>query len=455
MSQIKRPHFGTDGIRGNADADLNDDFIFALGKSIYASILDIQNGLEEFTILIGTDTRTSGTRIKNALSAGLQHSGVKIIDVGILPTPAISLNAKIENAYACAITASHNPSEDNGIKVFAKGGAKTDDKFETLIENYLDKYISLDEEPDITELKMSDGIKNAYTNYLSWLKDFFDPQNLKGLKVALDCANGASFDTGPKTFSNLGAQVEAINIENDGTNINKNCGATNLESLQNHVNKVDIDIAFAFDGDADRIIVLDQNGKMYDGDYILALLAKELKSEPKTVVATTMSNGALKRYLEDTKVNFLQTDVGDKNVAIGMLDSNAKIGGEQSGHIIHKDYADFGDGVLIALLISNIFIKNRIIFPNLKASEMLDLFTPMVQLHDKVKVANKTLASSSTKIREAIDSQLSILGSNARIVIRPSGTENVVRVMVEADDEDSAKNSIAILIDVVKENCKE
>lgn len=453
MSVSIRPHFGTDGIRGNAERDLTDKFVVALGKSIASAIFDdLKNKnatTDQVTVLIGRDSRSSGIRIEAALSEGLILGGCLVKFLGILPTPAIAINAQELGTYACAITASHNPAQDNGIKVFASGGIKTDDLFENNIEKYLDIYIedlNIDYEK---QFEIFDLTESALKTYCSFLMSKFNDLDLSGISIALDCANGASYEVAPSIFETFGANVLAINTQSDGVNINNKCGATDLDSLINFVKENNVDIAFAFDGDADRIMLLDENANVYDGDYILALLAKELKIDPKVVVATSMSNGSLKQYLDSIDYEFIETDVGDKNVAIAMAESNSTLGGEQSGHIIALDYSPFGDGILIALLISKILLSKKV-----KASEILNLFTPMVQLHEKVVVANKAKAVSSDKIEQSMEEHLELLGDNARIVIRPSGTEDIVRIMVEANKKDLAIRSMNELIDVVKESCK-
>ena len=459
MNQL-RPHFGTDGIRGNAENELTDDFVFALGQAISTAIFDeiTKNKSDEIVeIIIGRDTRISGARIEKHMSDGLIMGGARVTSVGILPTPAISLNVEKQNVYACAITASHNPAEDNGIKVFMRGGTKTDEEFEAKIEHYLDIYLNSKTKVEVLhEFEVKDATGFSFDTYIAWLSTLFSDLSLNDVTVALDCANGASYETAPTIFEQLGAKVLAINTENNGVNINNKCGATHLESLQNFVKKSNtIDLAFAFDGDADRIVVVDEIGNVYDGDYILALLASEMGFDPRIVVATSMSNGALKQYLSTINYDFLETQVGDKNVAIGMAETGAKIGGEQSGHIIVTDYAPFGDGVLIALLISKIYASKKIEDETIKLSEMLNLFTPMVQLHEKVVVSNKFKAESSPKISDATQAHLEKLGEGSRIVIRPSGTENIVRIMVEASEKELAEKSMKDLISVVEEACKE
>ena len=457
MSITQRPHFGTDGIRGNAEQELTNHFVYALGKAIGSAIIDEHpDDIEFIEIIIGRDTRRSGERILYSLASGLSSLGINVVNIGILPTPGISLNAEKRNSYACAITASHNPVQDNGIKVFSQGGVKTDEIFEEKIESLLNKFLQDEYDTDnFATIKINDNSKLAYETYINWLHSVFETLSLSGLTIALDCANGASCKPAPEIFTKLDANVLAINTQENGININNKCGATNLESLTKFVNTNPVDIAFAFDGDADRIIVLDENAKIYNGDHILALFALNQNLDPKTVVATSMSNGGLKQFLNNIDTNFIETEVGDKNVTQAMKVSSSKIGGEQSGHIIHSDYAFFGDGVLIALLISEIYAKKKKIMQKYKSSELLNLFEPMVQIHEKVQVSNKALAATSINIEEAIKQHLFMLGENARIVIRPSGTENIVRIMVEADEKDMAEKSIIELIDIVKESCKE
>ena len=447
---ITRPKFGTDGVRGTFGKDIDSEYAFVLGIAIARTL----GTNAEF--IVGRDTRGTGQVLSNALIDGLESVGAVVIDIGILPTPGIAAIARRDSKRACVITASHNPASDNGIKVFETGGVKITSEIEELIENEIDALYAL--ETSFVENNRRTETGTIFSQeYVSQLVDEIGSRSLEGLKVVLDCANGASYSTAPSAFLLCGARVNAINIESDGLNINNECGATHLSALVKEVLETKADVGFAFDGDADRVIVVDEKGVVRDGDYILALFAKEMKSNEQlsgnSIVATSMSNGGLKIFCNENGIEFLETQVGDKYVLEALLDNDFSLGGEQSGHIIRRDFSDWGDGTLNALLVSRILNELRINNSGFKVSEAFDLFIPLVQKHSKVPASHKAMASDNREIIEATEKELAILGNESRIIIRPSGTEPVVRITVEGKLESEVVNSMERLEKIVESVC--
>ncbi len=446
-----RPHFGTDGVRGTFNDALTPEFVYLLGVAVAQVMPNVE-------FIVGRDTRMSGPVLRDALISGLVSGGAQATDIGIITTPGIAANAYANNVAACAITASHNPASDNGIKVFGVGGVKIDSKTEGQIEQTVSRLIEADHPVEIIPiLEVGEERAAAHERYKSFLIDKAGECDLSGLRIVLDCANGASFDMAPEIFSTYGADVIAVNTESDGVRINDQCGATHLRSLCDSVATYKADIGFAFDGDADRVMVVDNKGIVRNGDDILALFAAYLKKNSllkhDLVVATAMSNGGLGTFLKDNSVELRETPVGDKYVLAEMITSGATLGGEQSGHIIRADKTMWGDGILNALLISSLFAEHRRGEPTVTSFELFDLFTPMVQLHDQIHVMHKEIARDNPRIAQSIDQECALLGPNARIIIRPSGTEDVVRITVEGLIEKSAQESMDRLTKVITEVC--
>lgn len=449
---FSRPHFGTDGVRGEYGKNLTDEFVFYLGQAI---ALCLGTNIE---FVVGRDTRKSGTILEKSLVAGLISKGAKVQSLGVLPTPGVAFIARRDLVRACVITASHNPPSDNGIKVFDIGGVKIDSKVESAIEKELETLINTGNYP--TNFQELDVIASdqAYKDYVGYLLDALGGTQLDGLKIVLDCANGAAFNVAPAVFLLAGAVVVAINTDSDGININENCGATHLDELRKQVLFHQANIGFAFDGDADRLMVVDNKSNVHNGDSILALFALDMASKNelsnKTVVATSMSNGGLKTFLTKNGLSLVETAVGDKYVLEEMLSNDYSLGGEQSGHIIRTDHAIWGDGVLNALLISKIFKYLNGLGPAISAEKMFSLFTPMAQMHAKISVSNKLKSVNNEVILSAIEQEIEILGKESRVIIRPSGTEEVVRITVEGLNEESLHASIDRLSLVIKEECE-
>ncbi|HMS24113.1 MAG TPA: phosphoglucosamine mutase [Acidimicrobiia bacterium] len=446
-----RPQFGTDGVRGTFDESLTPEFVYLLGLAIAQVMSNVE-------FVVGRDTRMSGPVLRDALISGLLSGGAHATDIGIITTPGIASNAYVNNVAACAITASHNPASDNGIKVFGVGGVKIDSQIEAAIERTVTHLIEAGQPVEIMPVaEVGEQATTAYKTYKEFLINKTDGSDLSGLRIVLDCANGASFLMAPEIFSQYGAEVIAINTESDGMHINERCGATHLESICESVVSNNADIGFAFDGDADRVMVVDNRGVVRNGDYILALFAIYLKNQSllknDLVVATAMSNGGLGSFLKTNSIELLETPVGDKYVLAEMIESEATLGGEQSGHIIRADKTMWGDGILNALLVSSIFAERYRTEPAVTSFELFDLFTPMVQLHDQIKVIHKESAQDNQEILHAIEQERALLGQESRIIIRPSGTEDVVRITVEGLIEKAAQESMDRLTKVISKVC--
>ncbi len=447
MDIADQVRFGTDGIRGKFPDVLSLKVAYCLGHAI-ADVIGVQSDF-----YIGRDTRVSGPQLSSAIAKAIQTAGGTIRDLGIIPTPGVAALAQKNSVPAVVITASHNPPEDNGIKVLGVGGQKVTSEMELQIESSMLDCLSRFEEIDFEEGE-SPSTNEAIYEYAKYLIEFADRPKLDGLKVVLDCANGAAHFVGPHVFEHCGADVQAINTESDGKRINENCGAVHLEDLQKAVMSYGADIGFAFDGDADRVMVVDNKGNIVDGDKILALFAIDMKAlgslSNNAVVATTMSNGALRLFLREHDIEFVETDVGDKYVLAEMLRGNFSLGGEQSGHIIRSDKQFWGDGILNSLSVASI-VKSKL--NRSDASSILNLFVPLIQKHDKVQVAFKKNATDSQEILSQKEDLLKQLGQNSRIIIRPSGTEEVVRISVEASDESEALSAIEQLKETVIKVC--
>ncbi|RVU53913.1 phosphoglucosamine mutase [Anaerosphaera multitolerans] len=424
--------FGTDGIRGIANLELTPELAYKVGRAAGYVLSKNQNG----KMLIGRDTRLSGHLIESALAAGLMSIGIDVEIAGVIPTPAIAYLTRTGDYLAgVVISASHNPFEHNGIKFFSSDGYKLPDKVEYQIEDLIfsdTKIYKNATGDDVGTVIYSYELQDRYHDYLLGLSDL----NLKGVKVALDLGNGALYKLAPKVLKDLGAEVVVINDEPDGTNINKNSGSTNPELISKLVVKEKADIGMSFDGDADRIIAVDENGDIIDGDHILAICATQLKKEDKltnnTVVGTIMSNIGLKRYLSDIGVDLVYTQVGDRYVLEEMEKNDFVLGGEQSGHIIFLDYNTTGDGLATGIHLLEVMEKT-----GKKMSELNNLMKsyPQVLVNAKVRSDLKNKYMDFEDIREKIENIEKKFKGNGRVVIRPSGTESLVRVMIEGEDE--------------------
>ena len=427
--------FGTDGIRGVANVELTAELAFKVGQC--GAYVLTKNIGHRPRILIGKDTRKSGDMLEAALTAGMCSVGVKVIPLGVIPTPAVAYLTRYYKADAgVVISASHNPCEYNGIKFFNSEGYKLSDSVEDEIEAYIKDDKKIEQLPTHGQVGYVSANHNAVEDYVNFACSTIDC-DLKGMKIAIDCANGASYQTAFKALNKLGANVEAIHNTPDGVNINAKCGSTHMESLQTYVTSIGADIGLAFDGDADRMLAVDENGKIIDGDQIMAVCAKYMldnnKLEKNTLVATVMSNLGLFIAGEKLGINIPRTKVGDRYVLEEMLDKGYKIGGEQSGHIIFLAHNTTGDGLVSALQFLSVLKKT-----GQKASEAASIVEvlPQVLVNAKVKTENKDKFMEVKEIADECSKLEKMFAGEGRVLIRPSGTEPLVRVMIEGKDKD-------------------
>ena len=433
--------FGTDGVRGVAGVDLTADLAFNLSTAAASVLAD----LGEFaghrpTAIVGQDSRASGQYLEEAICRGLSSAGIDVYRVGILPTPAISFLVKDRGAdLGVMISASHNPASDNGIKFFDKTGSKLADQIEAKIESVLGKIV---ESSNGAGSVIEDlGAKESYIQNLLKSLD----GNLSGLKVVVDCANGAASFVAPELLKRAGAEVIAISASPNGLNINDNCGSTHLENLIAKVRSEGADIGIAHDGDADRVLAIDDKGSVIDGDFILGILAQDMELPTKTVVGTVMTNLGLIKALEEKGIKFIATAVGDRYVLEEMLAGGHLLGGEQSGHIIMSKYANTGDGLLTALqLISKLKKSGK------SASELASFMKRYPQVLINVSGVAKEKLSSNQVISKAVVDVQQKLGDKGRVLLRASGTEALIRVMIEAQELSLAQELASELATLVK-----
>lgn len=441
--------FGTDGVRGEANVTLLPEMAYRLGRA--ATIYFGKESEEQPLIIIGRDTRISGEMFESALTAGICSAGGRAMLAGIIPTPAIAYLARKHKAKAgIVISASHNPFHDNGIKFFGGDGYKLPDAVEDELEAIVHQLETDDNYPRPTaerigHIEYRTDLLNQYMEFvLSTCKERFD-----GVKVVLDCANGAAYEAMPKILRRLGANVKVIHALPNGTNINDGCGSTHLESLQKAVLENGADFGIAHDGDADRCLCVDEKGQVIDGDHILVMCAMDMMKEGKlpynTVVTTVMANIGFHQAIKKAGGRAEITKVGDRYVLENMLKNGYKIGGEQSGHIIFTDYSTTGDGLITALqVLSSLKRSGR------KASDLTALMTTYPQLLVNVKVATKEGWETNEAIKKAIAEGDKELGENGRILVRPSGTEPLIRVMAEGPDQAQLDRICHAIADVVK-----
>ena len=422
--------FGTDGVRGEAGVKL--DAFCALKLGIAAGIYYREHSKTN-RILVGKDTRRSGYMLENALVSGLTAVGYEVIQIGPMPTPAIAyLTEDMRCDGGIMVSASHNPFMDNGIKFFGRSGYKIDEKDEARIEKiYHDTHQLENAQKRGKEVGSSKRIDDVVGRYIVHIKNSFPKDlSLHGIRVVIDCANGAAYKVAPTIFSELGAEVFVINDEPNGFNINENCGATQPLMLQEEVRKVRADIGFALDGDADRLVVVDEKGEVVHGDKLigtLALAAKENKTlKNNTAVATIMSNYALEEFLKEHQIQLIRSNVGDKYVLESMLAQDLNLGGEQSGHIIFSDFAKTGDGLVSALQTIAYILKSK-----KPASKALDCFKLYPQILKNLNVDSKPALESLENYQALLET---IKSHNIRHLIRYSGTENKLRILLEGKE---------------------
>ncbi len=425
--------FGTDGARGVANTELTPELAMNIGRA--AAMVLTSDQVEHPTILIGKDTRRSGDMLEGALVAGLCSVGANVKILGVVPTPAVAYLIKKYKADAgIMISASHNPFEFNGIKIFSDEGYKLPDILEEQIEA-----IVLDNEQPY-KVAEADGIGSveylteAVDDYIAHVQSTVD-FDLKGMKIALDCSNGSASPTAKKLFEGLGAECYMLFDTPDGININENCGSTHTEILMKYVRDHGLDAGLAFDGDADRCLAVDDNGELVDGDYIIAIIAADFKSRKKlkndTVVGTVMTNMGFQKFCEANGMNFVSTKVGDRYVLEKMLREGYNIGGEQSGHVICLDYSTTGDGQLTGAQLLSLINRRQAKLSSI--ATLMERF-PQILINVKVPNENKPRFYTDKEIREEIARVTNILEGRGRILVRLSGTEPIIRVMLEGED---------------------
>jgi phosphoglucosamine mutase len=448
-SENIRKYFGTDGIRGVAGKfPLNPEMMLLLGKAV-AKVFYTPG--KNNRILLGKDTRLSGYMIETALAAGITSMGVDVLLVGPLPTPGVAYLTRSMRADAgIMISASHNPFEDNGIKIFASDGYKLPDSVELQIEDLLDNPDKIGTGVSASQIGKASRIDDAIGRYTVFLKSCF-PRSLhfEGMKIGFDGANGAGYVIGPQTFTELGGVVEARGISPSGKNINSGFGSLYPEVVAKLVLEYNLDIGVSLDGDADRVILVDENGNILDGDMVLGICAVDLKKRglltKNVVVATVMSNLGLEKFLEAHDIGVVRTKVGDRYVLEEMLRIGCELGGEQSGHTVFSSVGTTGDGIFTALYVLSILVRE-----GKKLSEITSQFVRFPQNLVNVNIFNKPPLETVAPVQAVIKKVEQELGKSGRVLVRYSGTENKVRVMVECEDEDKCKLYAHEIADVLE-----
>lgn len=452
-------YFGTDGFRGEANNNLTADHAYKIGRFLgwYYGEVKRRNGDDTSArIVIGKDTRRSSYMFEYTLVGGLVASGADAYLLHVTTTPSVAYVARTDG-FDCGImiSASHNPYYDNGIKLINGNGEKMDEETIALVEDYLDGKLEVfgenyEEIPFAHTSKIGRTVdyvsgRNRYIGYLISLGLY----SFKGVKVGLDCANGSSWNLAKSVFDALGAKTYVINAEPDGTNINNNAGSTHIGGLQKFVVENGLDVGFAYDGDADRCLCVDEKGNLVDGDAILYIYGKYMKERGKlennTVVTTVMSNFGLYKAFDEAGIGYAKTAVGDKYVYEYMTKNGCILGGEQSGHIIFSKYASTGDGILTSLKMMEVMMARK-----KKMSELLDGLTIYPQVLENVRVTDKKAAQDDADVQAAVKAVTEALGDTGRILVRESGTEPLLRVMVEAETEEVCRKYVDQVVDVVK-----
>jgi phosphoglucosamine mutase len=455
----ERKLFGTDGVRGKSNVfPMTGEVALRIGIVTGHLFREMNKGKDRHQIIIGKDTRLSGYMLENALSAGFTSVGMDVILVGPLPTPAMAmLTRSMRVDLGVMISASHNPYDDNGIKMFAPDGYKLSDEVEKHIEDMLDKDLSSLLVPS-SEIGRITRLESARGRYVEFVKSAF-PKDLRldGLKVVVDCANGASYKVAPSVLWELGAEVIPMSINPNGRNINDNCGALYPESMCKEVVRQGADIGISLDGDADRVIISDENGCIVDGDKIIALIASDWKErgllKDNTVVTTVMSNLGLEKFLDSKGIKLLRSAVGDRYVVEMMNAQGVNLGGEQSGHIVLGAYATTGDGIMSALEVLSFMVRKK-----KKVSEAMNLFTPYPQILKNVRLQTREKVQEvldSASVKSAIEKAEKKLQGSGRILIRKSGTEPLARVMAEGEDESLIDKLTEDICEEIRKNAGE
>lgn len=451
-------YFGTDGFRGEANVNLTADHAYKIGRFLgwyYGEMKRREGSWEPACVVIGKDTRRSSYMFEYSLVAGLTASGADAYMLHVTTTPSVAYVTRVDG-FDCGImiSASHNPYYDNGIKLINRNGEKMDEKTISLVEAYLDGSVELfgktwTELPFGKRERVGRTVdyvsgRNRYIGYLISLGVF----SFKGMRIGLDCANGASWNIAKAVFDALGAKTYVINAEPDGENINKNAGSTHIEGLQKLVVEKDLDVGFAYDGDADRCLAVDEKGNVVTGDHILYILGDYMKQrgqlDNNTVVTTVMSNFGLYKALDKKGIDYAKTAVGDKYVYEYMVNNGCRLGGEQSGHIIISKYATTGDGLLTSLKLMEVMLAKK-----KTLNQLCEGLTIYPQVLKNVKVRSKAEAQSDPEVQAAVEKVAKELGETGRILVRESGTEPVIRVMVEADNLQTCCSCVEQVVDVI------
>ena len=453
-----RKYFGTDGIRRIANTELSPELVYRVAKA-GAYVLS-KHSTKTPTILIGRDTRISGTLIESAMVAGFLSYGANVKLLGVIPTPGVAyLTRKLQADASVVISASHNTFEFNGIKYFSNKGTKIPDEIEEEIEEVMDSG-KLDELSAVSEkIGVSEVRTDLLDEYVYFFRKNFDDNieklNRPDFKVVIDTANGATYKVADKVFKTLGINHVIINNNPNGVNINDGCGSTHLEMLKEYVVKNKMSLGIAYDGDGDRCLAVDENGEEIDGDKLLAIISDYLKKHGKlakdTIVATVMSNLGLNKYAEKENLQFVQTKVGDRYVLEEMLKNGYNLGGEQSGHVILLDYNPTGDGILTSLMLIQAILES-----GKKASELGAIVQkyPQVLINAKVDSNKKYDYEKNAEIKKAIEDLEKEFAGNGRVLIRPSGTEPLVRVMIEGNDINVIEAKAKKIANMIEKNCK-
>lgn len=427
--------FGTDGARGVANSELTCELAMSIGKAAAMVLIDSDDNGEKPTILIGKDTRLSSDMLEGALTAGLCSVGADVVHLGTVPTPAVAYLVRKYNASAgIMISASHNPHEFNGIKIFNSDGYKLPDALEEKIEAIVIDHILPYPAPTGEKLGRVTELPGAVDEYIDHIVKSVEG-DLKGIKVAVDCSNGSASSTAEKLFTKLGADYRIINDKPNGININEKCGSTHMEGLINYVKSNNMDCGVAFDGDADRCLAVDENGNLVDGDFLIAICAKDMKERGvlnnDAVVGTVMTNMGFNRFCGENDIKFVSTSVGDRYVLENMLENDYNLGGEQSGHVIFLDYGTTGDGQLTGVQLLSIIKRSGKTLSEL--SQVMQRF-PQVLINVKIATDKKDKYFTDKTIKAEIDKAKEQLRHRGRILVRPSGTEPLIRVMLEGED---------------------
>ena len=451
-----RKYFGTDGIRRIANTELSPSLVYRVAKAGAYALSKQTDHIP--TILIGRDTRISGTLIESAMTAGFLSFGANVISLGVIPTPGVAyLTKKLKADASVVISASHNTYEFNGVKYFSNKGMKIPDELEEEIEKMMD---SDELEKSLTAVNDKIGVAEVRTDLLDeyvyfFRKNFeeeFENFNSENFVVAIDTANGATSVVADKVFTALGIKHYIMNNTPNGVNINENCGSTHLDTLKKYVVENNCNLGIAYDGDGDRCLAVDENGEEVDGDKLLAIISNYMKEKGtlknNTVVATVMSNLGLKKYAEKNDMNLIQTKVGDRYVLEEMLKNGYNLGGEQSGHIIFLDYNPTGDGILTSLMLIRVMLEKR-----KKASELAKIIQiyPQVLVNAKISNDKKESYKDDPEIQNEINNLEKEFSGNGRVLIRPSGTEPLIRVMIEGENQSYIKQKAENLAKLIEQ----